>query len=319
MKLQVSPLRDVEQARAVRQLFLDVYGEAYPIALYYEPENLWKAHQHGDTICQVALDENKKVVGHCALYRSAPNPRLLEVGAGLVHPSARGSGGIGLLLDGLLEYVRVNRIADWVFGEAVCNHAVTQRTLSRAGFVETALEVDLMPAAAYTKEASASGRVSTLLSFFEISDSAREIHMPRRYKRTLEEFYGTLKILRTSAPTGALANRDPVRSKTQLTTFRNQSADLLRLQVQSIGKDLAQELVHEAAILQLTLPLADPCMEFAVDAARANGFFLGGLLPCWGEGDHLLLQRLKTEPVWDSVALDSERSRCLLRSIREDL
>ena len=189
MKLKISPLRDVEQARGVRQLFLDVYGDGYPIALYYEPDNLWQAHQRGDTVCEVALAEDGSVVGHCALYRSAPNPRLMEMGAGLVHPKARGTGAIGLLVNGLLDYVKANGAADWVFGEAVCNHAVTQRTLSNTGFVETALEIDLMPAAAYTKEASAFGRVSTLLSFHQISDTEGEVYLPQRYRATLEGLY----------------------------------------------------------------------------------------------------------------------------------
>ncbi len=316
MKISIGPLVRLEQAQGVASLFLQVYGRGYPVDLYYDAERLLAANQDGSTLSEIAWDETGRVVGHCAFYRSAPNPRLLEMGAGLVHADTRGMGTIAGLVRALVARAGDQGLADWLFAEAVCNHTTTQRTVHRERFIDTALEVDLMPAAAYTQEASAVGRVSTLLSFLAIEDQGAEVYLPAAYADELRSLYEALGVSRTvleEAPGEVLEGRGECRR------WHNEAADLLRLTVVEVGTELESWLTETATILQLSLPLDSPLVGWAVDKAQAAGFVLSGLLPRWSGVDHLLLQRFAGPTEWDRIALESERAQSTLQRVRDEL
>lgn len=315
MKISVGPLLREEQAQGVAELFSQIYGEGYPVDLYYHPARLLAANREGSTLSQVAWDESGRIVGHCAFYPSAPNPRLLEVGAGLVHPDTRGMGTIAELVRALVARAREERLADWLFAEAVCNHTTTQRTVHREGFVDTALEIDLMPAAAYTQEASAVGRVSTLLSFLAIHEAGAQVYLPGVYAAELRELYEALGVERTLLEAPAV---EAPSSSGQVGRWRNEAADLLRLTVTSLGVEYESWLAEAATIVQVSLPLDTPQVGWAVERARATGFVLAGLLPRWGGVDHLLLQRFSGPTEWDRIALESERAKSMLALVREE-
>lgn len=316
MKLSLAPLTTLLQARGVAELFHQVYGEGYPVGLYYRPELLLEANQRGETLSEVACDQTGRVVGHCALYRSAPNPRLLEMGAGLVHSDTRGLGAIASLVRGLVDRARGERLADWLFAEAVCNHTTTQRTVHREGFADTALEIDLMPASAYTQEASAVGRVSTLLSFLRIDDAEAQVYLPTAYRSELQALYGVLGASRTvlEAPDGEVPEAGGGCQR-----WHNEAANLLRITVTSVGTDLESWLTEKGEIVQLSLPLDSPHLGWAVEKARVAGFVLSGLLPGWAGVDHLLLQRFAGPTEWDRVALESESARAMLARVQAEL
>jgi len=83
-----------EDAEGVSRLFRTVYGDGYPIQKFLKPELLIEENAAGRTISSVARTPNGDIVGHNALFRSAPYERIFESGAGLVHPSYRGGKGI---------------------------------------------------------------------------------------------------------------------------------------------------------------------------------------------------------------------------------
>lgn len=315
MNISIAPLQNLEQASGVARLFLQVYGKGYPVDLYYDPQRLLQANLEGDTLSQIASDETGRVVGHCALYRSAPNARLLELGAGLVHPDTRGKGTIAELLRELIVRARDGRLADWLFAEAVCNHTTTQRVVDAAGFIDTALEVDLMPAAAYSKEASAVGRVSTLLSFFPLADGGAKVYLPEPYADELRTLYAALGAPRTLGEASMAA---PSTGPGQVGHWRNEAADLLRMTVTSLGSEYETWLAESATIVQISLPLDSPHTGWAAEQARAAGFVLAGLLPRWGDTDHLLLQRFHGPTEWDHIALFSDHAKAMLTRVRSE-
>ena len=311
MSLRVTTLQGLEQAEKVSRLFAEVHGEGYPVEFYYQPQQLWDSNQAGHTISAVATDDEGAVVGHCALFGSAPNPRLLKMGAGLVQSSARRTDCLGLLTDELLRQARERDLCDWVFSEAVCNQVTFQKTSDRAGFTATAVEVDRMPASGKDEE----GRVSTLLCFLPIKDSRANLLLPRRYRGILEEIYETLGVERHFDT--ASEEEEPAEPGV-CSVLRNAQAGLLRLTVQTIGLDLPEQLRQEAAVMQLILPLDSPYLDFAVVEARDAGFFIAGLLPAWSATDALLLQRLAAPPDWDRIALQSDFAKQLLEVIKVD-
>ena len=71
-------------AQGIVELFRAVYGEGYPIKVFYDEKGLTDANADGEYYSIVARTQSGKVVGVQHLYRSAPYKSLYEAGAGLV-------------------------------------------------------------------------------------------------------------------------------------------------------------------------------------------------------------------------------------------
>ena len=127
------------------------------------------------------------------LFRSAPSKNLYECGAGLVLKAYRQLGVNRSMLTFLYEdWVPTKENVEEVFGEAVCNHPYMQKTVLDAQHVETALEIALMPAEAYDKEKSSSGRVAALLIFRRYTSKPHRVYIPAAYERQLRFIYSGL-------------------------------------------------------------------------------------------------------------------------------
>ena len=61
-----------EDAIGVVRLFRTVYGEGYPIPAFVDPEELIRANAEKRIISSVARTPSGDIVGHNAMFRSAP-------------------------------------------------------------------------------------------------------------------------------------------------------------------------------------------------------------------------------------------------------
>lgn len=303
-------METIDHAEGVRQLFLDVYGDAYPIALYYQPEELLS---NQDTVSAVALNEGNEVVGHLALYHSCPSRTLQEIGAGLVRKDARSGGLLGRLCDHLIADAKRRRLG-LIFGESVCNHLYSQRTLAGLDFVDSALEINLMPSEAYVQEKSSDGRVSAALSFLPVCDLSDTVVLPRQYESQLRKSYQNLGLERVLS----LGSEVALPACTEMSVTTIEMAALARVQVDVVGQDFQQSLDQPGQLTQLMLGLHLDNLDFAVEQANAAGFFFGGLLPRWLGVDTLLMQKPKGEIDWDSIQLLSDSAKELLAFARAD-
>ena len=154
-----------EDAQGIVRLFEAVYGNDYPIRLYYDPEGLTQANNTGECHSVVARTPDGRIAGVHNLVRSAPYHSTYEWAAGLVLKEYRSQRITENIVEHLMNEVVPRLGIEEVFGEPACNHVHIQKMSARMGFVETALELSLMPESAYSKEKSASGRVTTLLQF----------------------------------------------------------------------------------------------------------------------------------------------------------
>ena len=55
-----------------------------------------------------------------------------------------------------------------------------------------------------------------------------------------------------------------------------------------------------------------------MDVLRQQGYFFGGVLPRWFDGDGLLMQKLECPPDYDGILLWSDFAKELLEFIRKD-
>ncbi len=313
-----------EDAPGVARLFRLVYGESYPVKSFTTPKLLIEENAARRVISSVARTTGGDIVAHTALFCSAPFKGLYEAGAGLVDPGYRG----GAIAFRLVEYSSVvvprELGIETVFGEPVCNHIVMQKISERLGFKTCALEVDLMPASAYTQENSASGRVSTLLDFLAFTPKSQQtIYVPEVYKDAFSFVYeGWNQSSRFESSFG----EPPVGRKSRIETSYFDFAQVARFAVHEAGEDFdgVFELEEKAAsekgavIHQAWLKLSWPWVGRVVESLRARGYFFGGVLPRWFDEDGFLMQKALAAPNWEEIKLFSERAAKILDVVRAD-
>jgi hypothetical protein len=313
-----------EDAEGVTRLFRQVYGDGYPIRTFVEPALLTLENQAQRTISIVARTPQGDIVGHNAIVNSAPFKGLYESCAGVVHPLYRGGAGIFAQMNAHgLELGRNRFRIAGLFGESVCNHVFSQRMCAKLGAVNMAVELDLMPAAAYSREQSARGRVSALLDFVHIQPQAQTVYIPRVYSEALDFIYAGWADERTRIPA---VSPIPSDLTTEVETQIFEFAQVARLAVKQVGRDFDQTLAgleknfeaRGVVVTQVWLNLAWPWMGEVVDRLRARGYFLGGLLPRWFDSDGLLMQRIAARPGWEEMQIYFERAQKITAFARAD-
>jgi len=313
-----------EDANEIVDLFHAVYGDGYPIRLFYDPAAITAANREGRyyTIC--ARTASGDVIGVTHLYLSAPCKSLYETGVGLVRKEYRNSGANKALLGFLYnEFVPRNPHIEELFGEAVCNHPYMQKMIVTYNFVETAIELALMPAEAYTREKSAAGRVATVNAFRCYKPKPHRIFLPLTYEQELRGIYNRLDDARDMAVSEEKMSRAKL-SRAYLTVF--DLARVARIMVPEIGADFRDRLsaledeglTKNTVVFQVWLNLTDPWIGAAVDILRERGYFFGGPMPRWFDGDGLLMQRLLCPPNFEGIVLVSDFAKQLLEFIKAD-
>ncbi len=311
-----------EDGYGVARLMYAVYGDGYPVDTYYIPEKLTEENRVGRIRSIVARTDSGQVVCHEAFYRSsAPNPEMYELGMGLTIPAYRGSLAFSRCTSLLVSLVE-NGTIKAIYGEAVCNHIITQKLAGPVKFVETGLEVDLMPATAYTKEKTSGGRVSCLMLFRIGQDQRRPLYLPDCYAEQLRFMMEGIGIDRERIqPSSELLN-----DVSELEIEQFDAPGVCRCCINKPGKDLKERLAaleqeicsKDYALLQCFVPLGAADAAASVAVLRSAGFFLGGFLPAWFGEDGLLMQKLYVEPGFDAIKLYSERAKTIMEMVRTD-
>lgn len=311
-------------AEGIVRLFRAVYGEGYPIRLFYDPAAIVAANAEGRYYSIVARSPAGEVIGVEHLFRSAPCHSLYEAGAGLVLKAYRKAGVNTQMLRFIYDqFVPAMPNIEETFGEAVCYHPYMQRTVDVARHVWTALEVALMPAQTYGKEKATASRVATLNGFRCYRPKPHRIFLPAAYEEVLRGIYGRLDDARQIAPAEAAP---PAGTATQSELSLFDFAQVARVAVPVSGGDFAPSLLAReteartrgAVVIQVWLNLTEPWVGRAVEILRGKGYFFGGALPRWFDGDGLLMQKLLCPPDFDGIVLDSAVARDLLAVIRAD-
>lgn len=311
-----------EDGYGVARLMYSVYGDGYPIDTYYIPEQLTEENRAGRIRSVVARTDSGQVVCHESFYRSSsPNPELYELGMGLTLPAYRGSLAFARCTSLLISLVE-NGTIKAIYGEAVCNHIITQKMSGPVKFIETALEVDLMPATAYTKEQASDGRVSCLMYFRIGQDQRRPLCLPDCYAEQIKFMMKGVSIDRELIQPSSELRCDV----SELEVEQFDGPGVCRCNINRPGNDLKERLAaleqeicsKNYALLQCFVPLGTADAAASVAVLRSAGFFLGGFLPAWFEGDGLLMQKLYVEPGFDSIKLYSERAKTIMEMVRAD-
>ena len=315
-----------EDAAGVCGLFKEIYGANYPIRTYVDPEILARENAAGRVISSVARTAKGDIVGHNALFQSAPYKKIFESGAGLVHRHYRGGHGIfnKMIAHGIKVGGRDFGV-ELVYAEPVCNHVFSQRVCHTLKMITRATEIDLMPATAYSKEKSAVGnRVTTMLCFRPIQIKSQTVYLPQPYESQLRFLYETYSEERSFEVTAEKTPDKGSKSRIESQTFTY--AGVIRIAAWEIGDDFTTVLKQETegperkdfTVIQCWLPLDTPAVAYAVAELRQQGFFFGGLLPRWFDADGILMQKLRHSPCWDTINIYYDSDQKIIDMARND-
>jgi len=320
---QVGYFKPADAVGIVR-LFHAVYGDEYPIRLFYDPEAIIAANEKGNYYSIVARTPSGEVIGVDHLFRSSPCRMLYENGAGLVLKEYRNTGINTELMRFIYEdFVPSMTNIQETWGEAVCYHPYIQKTIASFKHIWTAIEVALMPGETYSREKETSARVATIDGFRCYQKSPHRIFLPAPYEQELRRIYARLDDVRdillsgTKAPSGTI-------TQTELITF--DFAGVARIVVSEIGRDfrhcldkLEKECQGKNTVVsQVFMNLACPWVGEAVDELRGRGYFMSGLFPRWFDSDGFMMQRILCPPDFDAIILAADEAKQLLDIIRKD-
>lgn len=313
-----------EDGAGVASLFLSVYGPDYPVAAYYDPDQIVALHAKGDLFSVVARTPRGDVIGHGALYRSSPpHARLYEIGQLIVAPVYRGSFAAYKINAYLVEKLSPEIPLDGVFGEAVCNHTMTQKSSVHFRFWETALELDLLPRGGDQQASPPDARVSCVVVFRNYRDTRRRAFIPPAYAEEIAFLLRSGGLDRDLQPAVA-ALPSPAASQVAIAWFN--AASVGRFTVAVPGADFEARVrqieaaadAQKIAVRQCFLCLEAPWVAPAVEILRDHRYFLAGYVPRWFDSDGLLLQKLTHRPNFDGIKLHTEKARRLLEYVRAD-
>jgi GNAT superfamily N-acetyltransferase len=129
-------------ARAVSQLFREVYGDLYVQPDVYLPNMISQHNAEGRWISMLAVDDHR-VLGHAALCHDLTSGNT-ELALSVVHPAAQGQSIATRLSRELLEQAGSLGSTSVVIKQ-VTHHPYTQRMAATVGFQSTGVLPDYVP------------------------------------------------------------------------------------------------------------------------------------------------------------------------------
>lgn len=307
-----------EHAPGIAALFHAVYGDKFPVDSVYDPDQIIEANAHGQVRHIVGRTTSGDIVGLHALFRNPPGGNIMEAGSWIVLPSYRNTSLAVRMAQRTLTVKAIQLGLHVIHTQNVCDHVISQKVSDKFKLRTFALELEAMPARPDDEQGDSAGRITLADAFQVLQDSPHGLRIPDVYADALGRLYAAHGLHREFLADG------PPQGDTLESAQIMEVASLARLTVESIGRDIADRLVRFEAdhsgrlIRQLVLPLWQPGVSEAVRAARAAGYFLGGLLPLWNDRDMLLMQKLRSAPDYSRIQLFTQESRDLLDVIVAD-
>ncbi len=310
---------DETNAPKVCELYRKIYQEAFPFPEVYDPALLLENTRKYKKTHLLAFQE-EELLGQVILTPAPWNPELFEVAGFMIAPEARDKNVVRPLARALRKEIFPSLSWKARYSESVTAHVISQKGDILLGNTHTALALNLLPSELFLHDPRlrSSSRGSCILSFGEAGSPPERTVLPPQYTSQLRELAENL------LPRTFQEDSSSLEAESSLQAFPFPAASAIYLSASRLGKDFDQRLNllleehqnHEALMLQLPLQRG---IAQAVEFARTKGFSLGGFLPHWfTSGDGMLLQRIKSEPLWEEIQVLPGRGTELLDMVRRD-
>jgi len=313
-----------KEAIMVSQCIYRAYGYSYPDDYMYYPERIVHMNETGELTSVVALDEARRIVGHCALVRHDQGS-VAELDHAVVAPANR-KGGLLQRMTALLEEESCFKSLHGIYVQAVTSHTFSQRVIENLGYRECALFLGLLPRSIRFKKirsAPLSQRESCAVYYKTIGPLlGSKVYAPDRHREILRQIYQHLGML------AEFLERGEPEGQGALRVSHHSSLGFGEIKLLRVGQESRTELkrglldlleIAGAEAVYLDLPLAQAGTPDLCTAAEAEGFLFSGLGPRFApDGDVLTLQYLKEDLDTSQVQMASPFGQKLLGYIAQE-
>jgi hypothetical protein len=291
-----------EESVALARCLYRCYGYSYDCDYMYDAGKIAELQKSGLMDSCVAMNPQGEVVGHLALNLRQPGDKVGEAAQAIVDPRYRGHGLFEKMKAFLMEQMR-SRGLYGIYSEAVTLHPYSQKGNLAVGAHETGLLLGYIPASVSYKDIKdlQKQRQAVALFFVKLNEPpARPVFVPARHEAMVRRIYEHNHLPRQAGPVPGRDQRPVLPPQSRLDVRVRTDHNSAFLLVREFGQDLEglvrfrlRELCcRHIDCIYLDLPLSDPAAaQFSAGLERL-GFFFGGIIPEYSDGDVLRLQYL---------------------------
>jgi len=293
-------LMEPEDSVGLIKCMYNVYGYTY-LEFVYFPEKISEMLKEGTLISMVAVAPDGKIIGHQGLKREHKDSTIAEIAMGAVDPVYRGRQLFKKLKDKAFSYIREKGLYG-LYGEAVANHAYSQKANNALGGRETGILLGYGPQNIAFKSINEKeeDRITTILFYTRLNEEPeRVVYLPFHHQGIIRKIYdyGKFKrIIKTLTPREQVEL--PEESQVNIKTVVD--GKMAFLQVIRYGQNFEELIqshlknlcINNFAYISIDLPLANPSTPLFCAGLEFMGFFFAGLIPEFSDGDIFRLQYL---------------------------
>jgi len=181
----------------IAKLIYKNYDYSYYKELFYEPQKIREANQNGHIISLLALYE-EKIIGHFALLLSE-HSNIAEIGVATVDPDFKRMGVMQRMLQKLIVIAQERKLSA-IYGQALTLHPFSQKANLRAGMIESAISLGMVPETMEIEhQIKATHRSGAMIAFKLFEMRNRSLFLPSRYESQLLKVYKRAKLTIKSA------------------------------------------------------------------------------------------------------------------------
>lgn len=296
MDVQIRRLTAAD-AQPLVSCFERCYGDTYPNESFHDPATIAELARSGTLRSVVATTADGRIVGHTGLTLRDPAATVTEAGNTVVDPEFRGAGILGRMGTALADLCRESGFVGYVHYPTAAHDVMQRHSVAGGGF-ETGVMLGYIPAETdYRDIEQSASRIAATVVYQPFAEAAQiDVVIPDRYAHILGRLYGQMGLRRIRVP-----GSDTGSQHSELTARFNARRNLLHLQIEHIGSDVAEVIAqwmldHPADVTHVDLVLDEPFINHCVDGLAMRGFFFCGLLPGFARSDVLRLQHLRDQP-----------------------
>jgi serine/threonine-protein kinase RsbW len=322
-------MMEPKDAINIARLAYRAYGYTYA-SVAYMPEKIKEYMEFGIFESCIAINSNDEIIGHLGLFYDKPGSKAPDSAMAIVDPRYRGHKLFKRLKLKAVEHGKDIGLYG-LYSESVTIHPYTQKGNISLGAKEIGSFIAFTSERISFKKINDEGlsqRQAVVLFYLKINEEPeRQVFLPESYEAILKEIYTNLnlnrifKTVKTYNMIAELSGSSVIEISIKpdfnsaVIAIENFGVDILHL----IRNNLKELCMKKIDTIYLELPMSNPQTMYLTPEFREMGFFFGGVIPEFRNGDILKLQYLNNIYIDPSkINTASDFGRKLLNYILTD-
>ncbi|GAA0123588.1 MAG: GNAT family N-acetyltransferase [Clostridium argentinense] len=298
------------------------YGNSYIHKYIYDKTMIDKLNHEEKIISYIALNEEKRVVGHVALeYFNKAN--ICEISHAFVDPEFRGRGCLTDLTRFAIDESK-KRGDVGIYVHAVTSHIYSQKSAQSNGFKDCALLLSRIPALDFKEiDGKSPKRESLILEYKYLKKQRKKyIYASEKYKKMIEDIYHNLgvKIVFKKLKD----NEEKYSKETRIETVVD-NYDTATIYVKNFAKDGMNKILKQfnklyferKKVIFLKLKLCSKSSIYIWNQMEQIGFYFAGIMPGDNEDDEVILQYINDHIDCENIYANSVVGNALIEQIKK--